>query len=330
MRTLKINLLYQCTAQCPHCRFFCTNDSVARQPDSDTPLAVAARLKQSCGLDMAVVLGGEPTLFPRQTTRLLRDLRALGLATRLETNAWWAKTYASAIELLSPLRDIGTQVMLSLDAFHLPFVSVEAVANAVRACVDLGIDYNLECPYLDSEHKDNAYDRQTLELLRQLRDTYQIQAPAYEGGIVFVGRAAETFGAAFARGRGVPTEACTAVPWWSDSDIASTELLIYEPGGYITKGCGIAIGNVFEQDVADLVRNYRAETHPIFSVLLREGPLGLARMAQQYGYALKTQYADKCHLCQEARQALRPVYPQALQPRQHYGGSFDCADTATA
>lgn len=188
MRTLKINLLYQCTAKCPHCRFFCSNEGETSEPDYETPLAVAKRLKDAFGLDMAVVLGGEPTLFPKGTAQLLRDLHALGLWTRLETNAWWAGAYADALEFLKPLREIGTQVMLSLDAFHLPFVSVEAVANAVRACTELGIDCNLECPYLDLDKKDNPYDQQTLELLRQLRDTYQIHAPAYEGGIVFVGR----------------------------------------------------------------------------------------------------------------------------------------------
>ena len=33
MRTLKINLLYECTAQCAHCRFSCTNDGPAHSPD---------------------------------------------------------------------------------------------------------------------------------------------------------------------------------------------------------------------------------------------------------------------------------------------------------
>jgi hypothetical protein len=63
---------------------------------------------------------------------------------------------------------------------------------------------------------------------------------------------------------------------------------------------------------------YDAAQHPIFSTLLTSGPLGLAREAQALGYVLKADYADKCHLCQEARQVLRPKYPQYLVPEQHY------------
>jgi hypothetical protein len=48
------------------------------------------------------------------------------------------------------------------------------------------------------------------------------------------------------------------------------------------------------------------------------GPLGLAREAQAFGYVLKADYADKCHLCQEARQVLLSKYPAYLVPEQHY------------
>jgi hypothetical protein len=33
---------------------------------------------------------------------------------------------------------------------------------------------------------------------------------------------------------------------------------------------------------------------------------------------MSTLYAGKCHLCQEARQALLPKYPEYLVPEQHY------------
>jgi hypothetical protein len=67
-----------------------------------------------------------------------------------------------------------------------------------------------------------------------------------------------------------------------------------------------------------MLEQYDAKTHPIFSVLLREGPLGLARMAERCGYVIKRNYADKCHLCHEARQVLKPYYDEVLQPDQHY------------
>lgn len=132
------------------------------------------------------------------------------------------------------------------------------------------------------------------------------------------GRAADEFGDLFAQNRGVPTEPCTKVPWWGDSDIETLDLLILEPGGYITKGCGIAIGNVHDQDLKEMLVQYNAQNHPIFKILLTEGPLGLAKLAEQYGNKIKDQYADKCHLCQEARRILKPYYDDILKPDQHY------------
>lgn len=77
MKTLKINLLYRCTAKCSHCRFFCENESEVVTPDFETPYAVAKGLKENFGLDMAVILGGEPTLFRDETIQLIQRIHAL-------------------------------------------------------------------------------------------------------------------------------------------------------------------------------------------------------------------------------------------------------------
>lgn len=63
MRTFKINLLYNCTAKCSHCRFNCGYEAEVITPDFETPYNVAKKLKDNFGLDMAVVLGGEPTIL---------------------------------------------------------------------------------------------------------------------------------------------------------------------------------------------------------------------------------------------------------------------------
>lgn len=318
MRTLKINLTYRCTASCAHCRFGCTNEGPLQAPDIETPYRVAIRLKERYGLDMAVLLGGEPSLFAEESLTLLRRLHAAGIAVRVETNASWARSPEEALVYLRPLRELDANVMLSLDAFHEPFVPVSSLIHAIRACVELNVRYNLETPYLDPENHSHPLDVRTDQIFEEVQSAVAAKITRYVGGTLFTGRAAVRFGDAFSKGKGVPACTCEAVPWWMDGAISSTDLLIYEPGGWITKGCGIAIGNVHRQDLIEMLERYDANSHPIFSVLLREGPLGLARMAQEYGYVLKEDYADKCHLCHEARQALKPHYDGVLQPDQHY------------
>lgn len=121
-----------------------------------------------------------------------------------------------------------------------------------------------------------------------------------------------------AAGRGVPTETCESVPWWHNGSLDSLELLMLDADGFLSKGCGIAIGNLRQASIKTVVESFDAQKHPVFSVLTESGPIGLARHAETLGYRLKDNYADKCHLCQEASEALRSKYPQYLQPDQHY------------
>ena len=317
MRTLKINLFNKCTAECSHCRFNCTVDQDIK-PDYETPYITAKQLSKAFGLDMVVVLGGEPSIFSARTHELLSKLNGLGLTTRLETNASWASTMESAFDFLRPIKESNTIIMLSVDAFHSKYVPPQNNTNAIKACISLEIPLKLEIPYLDIEHKIHPLDLETLDLETNIIKEFNTEIPIYRGNVIFTGRAADTFGEYFAAGRGVPGGPCTKVPWWRDSDIATTDLLYLEPGGWITKGCGIAIGNVFKQDLTAMVRNYNAYENPVFSILLSKGPLGLAEEASKYGYTIKTDYADKCHLCHQARQVLKKVYPDILQPDLHY------------
>ena len=286
-------------------------------PDFETPYKVAKQLKEEFGLDGAVVLGGEPSIYTAQTHKLLAKLSTLGIFTRLETNADWARDDESAYSFLEPLKAINTSVMFSLDAFHEPFISFENIMHAVKSCVKLGITYNLEIPYLDFKTKNNPLDKRTYELEQKAKSEIE-DIQIYSGNVLFTGSAARTYGDKFSAGKGIPDKPCTKVPWWIDSDIETTELLYLEPGGWLTKGCGITIANIYKQDLSDIISNYKADASPVFRLLLKEGPIGLAREAEKYGYVIKKDYADQCHLCHEARQVLKSVYPDILQPDQHY------------
>ena len=132
------------------------------------------------------------------------------------------------------------------------------------------------------------------------------------------GRAADRLAAQVCRGRGVPKDVCDTVPWWSNGSQSTLDLLALDPEGNLSKECGIALGNVRSSSVFQIINSFRPETHPIISKLIAQGPVALAREAAELGYVLKTDYADKCHLCQEARDVLRRKYPELLAPAEQY------------
>lgn len=317
MSVLKVHLTYGCTAQCNHCRFRCT-----RHPgpaiEYGLMMDCVAALKELNQLDLVVLMGGEPGLVPDLTHRLAASISTLGIAVRVETNASWAIDDEAARRFLEPLYASGASVMFSLDAWHEAHVPPERVTRAVLISEILAGRYCLESAYLNFPNCEHERDRRTNQLLTDLEHRLGKIPEGYRGTILYNGRAADQLAHLVSPGRGLPTDICDQVPWWSNGHLKTLELLELDPDGYLSKGCGIAIANVHQTPVAEILANYDASRHPIFSTLLESGPLGLAREAEDYGYVLKTDYADRCHLCQEAREYLRGKYPDYLVPEQHY------------
>ncbi|MCE5260105.1 MAG: radical SAM protein, partial [Chloroflexi bacterium] len=241
MNTLKIDMTYQCTAQCAHCRFGCTS---LPQPVIEREMArrVMADLVRINRLELVVLLGGEPGLFPTRMLEILGDAARLGLRTRLETNAFWALDEASARAFLRPLRKLDTQIGLSLDAYHAPFVPPARISCAVRTLEAWGMDYSIETGFVDIQARSHPADGLSMRLLAELEASlgHTFAGRLYQGPLFFVGRSARTLAGEAAHGRGLPTETCPAVPWWSCSAQDTLELINLDAEGYLSKGCGIA------------------------------------------------------------------------------------------
>ena len=319
LSVLKIDMTYQCAAECEHCRFRCTVDS---QPVIDHDMAVECMrvLREVNDLQLVVVMGGEPGLYPGRMLALVRAARDLGTATRVETNCFWATSDDVAREFLSPLVEMGAQLAFSLDAFHEPYVPLERSARAMRIANELGGDCGIETGLLDFEHRDNPFDQRSRQMVEELND--RLGGPHYryhyQGPLFFAGRSADRLAGLVSPGRGIPQEPCKHVPWWMDGAQDTLELLSLDPDGYISKGCGIAIGNVRSAPLREILKSHDIHEHPILGRLFDRGPIALVEIAAEFGFALQSDYADRCHLCQEVREVLRPKYPDILAPAQHY------------
>jgi organic radical activating enzyme len=317
MSTLKVHMTYGCTARCDHCRFGCSRWS-GPVIEYDLVIECVDALQELNHLERVVLMGGEPGLVPELTHRLATAIRRRGVAVNVETNASWATDDEAARRFLEPLYAQGAAVMLSLDIWHERFVPPARVARAARMSEALGGEYFVEAEYLDAVSCSHEQDKRTNALLDDLERQLGKRPRIYQGTILYNGRASEKLAPLVASGRGVPSQICDRVPWWYDSQLETLELLILDPDGYLSKGCGIAIANVHQTPIDEVLVTYDAARHPIFSTLLQTGPRGLAREAEALGYVLKADYADRCHLCQEARQVLLRKYPEYLVPEQHY------------
>ena len=134
--------------------------------------------------------------------------------------------------------------------------------------------------------------------------------PPGESAVLYRGRAAE-----FLASRVPPTnwQEFTICPW---EELRHPERVHVDPFGHLHICQGIAIGNVLERPLTEIMADFRPDEHPVVGPLLEGGP---AEIVRRYGLAHEDGYADHCHLCYEARRTLRSRFPDVLTPDQMYG-----------
>jgi hypothetical protein len=136
------------------------------------------------------------------------------------------------------------------------------------------------------------------------------QLPPGESGLMYRGRAAEKL-----------VERASRQPWTQFTECPYEALrepsrVHVDPFGHLHICQGISVGNLFESPLAQICDAYDPESHPVTGPLLAGGPVELVR---RYRLPHEEAYADACHLCYEARLALRERFLDVLAPDQMYG-----------
>ncbi len=227
--------------------------------------------------------------------RGIRDARARGFKVGIVTNAYWATSEADAAEWLRPLAGLIDDLSVSSDAYHGVDAGNDHPQIARRVAEQLDIPVN--CISVAGPGAGDAPGASG-------------QLPAGESAVLFRGRAAEVLASRVAAR---PWEQFTECPW---EDLRSPARVHVDPFGNLHICQGISIGNLLEQPLAEIVKSYDPDEHPIVGPLLAGGP---AEIVRRYGLLHEDGYADHCHLCYEARRALRRRFPAQLTPDQMYG-----------
>jgi hypothetical protein len=136
------------------------------------------------------------------------------------------------------------------------------------------------------------------------------QLPPGESAVLHRGRAAEK---PVARAARQPWNLFTECPY---EDLREPGRVHVDPLGNLHICQGISIGNLFRTPLKEICKAYNPDSHPIIGPLLEGGPVELVR---RYGLSHEETYADACHLCYEARRALRSRFSETLGPDQMYG-----------
>jgi hypothetical protein len=295
---LHLLLTYQCNLECDHCFAW----GSPWQTGTITLEGIREILRQASALgtvEWFYFEGGEPFLFYPIMVRGVEEAARLGFKVGIVTNGYWGTELEDALEWLRPFQGLVRDLSVSSDRLHWSEAISRQAQIATQAAEELGIPLGI----ISIAQPETADAPSVVGVL-----------PPSESGIMYRGRATEELVA------DAPRTAWTEFTECPHEDLRDPGRLHLDPLGNAHVCQGISLGNVFHEALKDIVRTYDASvsagTHPIVSPLLSGGPKALV---EQYELDHEDGYADACHLCYEARLALRDRFPEILAPDQMYG-----------
>jgi len=290
---LHLLLTYQCNLECDHCFVW------GSPGQSGTMILRNVRhiLQQAEDLGTVKWLyfeGGEPFLYYAVLLKGIQEAASMGFQVGIVSNGYWATDVEDALEWLRPFAVLIQDLSISSDLYHWSEKLSRQEKNAHAAAEQLGIPFKvIRIAQPEATNAAIAID----------------QPPEGETAVMYRGRAAEKLVAQAALWT---WEKFTECPY---EDLREPGRLHVDPFGNLHICQGISLGNLFHRPLREICETYDPDLHPITGPLLEGGPVELV---QRYELPHEKRYADACHLCCEACQALRRQFPEILVPEQMY------------
>lgn len=284
---------YKCIYECDHCFAWGSPQQEGTFTLSQLD-EIFDQAKELGTVEWFYFEGGEPFLYYATLLRAVQWAHRHGYKCGLVTNAYWATDEDDAIETLGPFAGLIDDLSLSSDLYHSDSVMDEQIRNAVGAAEKLGIPV------------------ETVTIAQPDAKTAGVKGklPAGEVGVMYRGRAAEKL---IDRAGRAPWDSFTECP---HEDLTDPGRVHIDPIGNVHLCQGLSVGNLFKTPVKTIVEKFDPKTHPVVGPLLEGGP---AELIRRYNLQHEDGYADACHMCYEARRALRGRFPEVLTPGQMYG-----------
>jgi len=256
-------------------------------------------------LDSFMIFGGESMLYPERTIKLFQRAKELGIPEiELITNGFWGKNPEKAKTLTSKLKEAGvTDILISVDAFHLPYIPLDGSHNSAIASLEAGIKrVRWNVAILESIDAPNRYDKQTKEILKILAP---LNLEIHFNKVWPQGRAIKNLKNFF------PKQSLKDDCPEKETTLVNPNCISLDPAGWASICWNMAIGNAKKVPLSKLLTRYNWKKHPIIKTLVEKGPLGLIDLPESEGFDFQGEkYVDKCHLCNNLRKLMRKTYPE--------------------
>jgi MoaA/NifB/PqqE/SkfB family radical SAM enzyme len=272
----------------------------------DVDAAVNA-VRQASGrfsIESVMTFGGEPLLFADTVREIHAAARDCGIPKRqLITNGFFSRDGRRIDEVAQILCASGVNdILLSVDVFHQEFIPLEPVALFAEALSRRGVpSLRIHPAWVVNEEHVNPYNAETQRLIKIFTD---MGIPADEGNNIFPsGNALRHLGEYFAPpGKFDLSVPCGSAPYTERLDEVTS--LGINPNGDVNL-CSITIGNIYSDDILDIIDRYDPYTHPARRAILTGGIPELLRYVEGRGITADiSDCRSACGACRKLMDAI--------------------------
>jgi hypothetical protein len=286
---------FQCGGRCRHCQI--GNDINKRGPHrhvlSDYAVEAVKKIASVYNVDSIMTFGGEPLYYPEVTAAIHKAATDCKIETRqIITNGYFTNSTGKSGIVANALADAGVNnLLLSVDAFHQEHIPFEPVYQFARDIVDSKIPGAKLYPawLVNSEHQ-NPYNMKTKEILARFSNL-SVDINEYENQVSPLGRATNLLREYYEKAElNITKHECSEL-------LTVTNISIVPNGDFMV--CGFVIGNIYEEDVLDIIAHYNPYQNEGMLAIIQDGVVGLLDYAKTQGVVISaSDYCDVCGLCE--------------------------------
>ncbi|ACK42205.1 MULTISPECIES: radical SAM protein [Dictyoglomus] len=330
--SLGIILTYKCSSRCRHCLYASGpewTDFISREY-LDSLLNGTKKIWKDYtpppdknilfhGIHFA---GGEPFLNFPLLLYAVKKAKELGLYIGyVETNASWCINKEDVYEKFSLLKSSGLpKIFISCSPFHAEKIPLKRTLLAIETALEVFGPKNV---IVYMEHFLGEIAKIDIENSIPLEKWIEIYGEKMAGYIFwegyalipggrsgfYLGHLFKKYSAEVFREENCRFEIL-------ESQHAHFDLY----GNYIPYFCGgLSLGKI--EDLEEFYENFDLEKLPFVKILVEEGPYGLMKYAEKFGFKKSQEgYVGKCHLCVDVRRYINEIFPfsQELNPKNFY------------
>ncbi|MDL2287042.1 radical SAM protein [Eubacteriales bacterium OttesenSCG-928-G02] len=293
-----------CTGKCKHCG---NGERSANGSGVKVDAAVTAvkKLAERFAVDSVMTFGGEPLLFAETVCKIHTIARDCGIPKRqLITNGFFSKDENKIDDVAKALCESGVNdILLSVDVFHQEFIPLEPVMQFADALLKHNAPrLRVQPAWVVNEQHENPYNAETKLLLKLFVDK---GINANEGNNIYPsGNALKYLGEYFAPPKEIDLSVlCGSIPYTTRLD--DIKCFGINPKGDVNL-CSVTIGNIYRDNVLDIVDRYGPYNNPATGAVLNGGVSELLRYAQAQGITVNTSDCrSACGVCRKVMAAVK-------------------------